>query len=112
MPITRVVVVAGHSSCMFTEYEDVPVLPIPSGINVITLCSLNDVLSVADNAPFRGLETLMSNPGVTVTLGDVVELFKEKRKLRVIGPETETSFGSIGVAYSGEQGTPQFFFGA
>lgn len=111
MPITRVVVVAGHSSCMFTEYEDVPVLPIPSGINVITLCSLNDVLSVADNAPFRGLETLMSNPGVTVTLGDVVELFKEKRKLRVIGPETETSFGSIGVAYSGEQGTPQFFFG-
>ena len=111
MPITRVVVVAGHSSCMFTEYEDVPALPIPSGINVITLCSLNDVLSVADNAPFRGLETLMSNPGVTVTLGDVVELFKEKRKLRVIGPETETSFGSIGVAYSGEQGTPQFFFG-
>ena len=111
MPITRVVVVAGHSSCMFTEYEDVPVLPIPSGINVITLCSLNDVLSVADNAPFRGLETLLSNPGVTVTLGDVVELFKEKRKLRVIGPETETSFGSIGVAYSGEQGTPQFFFG-
>jgi hypothetical protein len=96
---------------MFTEYEDVPVLPIPSGINVITLCSLNDVLSVEDNAPFRGLETLMSNPGVTVTLGGVVDLFKEKRKLRIIGPETETSFGSIGVAYSGEQGTPQFFFG-
>ena len=45
----------------------------------------------------------------------MVELFKEKRKLRVIGPEketTETSFErSIGVAYSGEQGTPQFFFG-
>jgi len=110
MPITRVVVVSGHSSCMFTEYEDVPMLPIPSGINVITLCSLNDVLSIEDNAPFRGLENLMSNPGVTVTLGGVVDLFKEKRKLRIIGPETETSFGSIGVAYSGEQGTPQFFF--
>ena len=115
MPITRVVVVTGHSSCMFTEYEDVPALPIPRGINVITLCSLNNALSlsVTPNAQFHGLEKLMSNPGVT--LGDVVELFKEKRKLRVIGPEketTETSFErSIGVAYSGEQGTPQFFFG-
>ncbi len=112
MPITRVVVVSGHSSCMFTEYEDVPMLPIPSGINVITLCSLNDELLTATNAPFRGLEILMSNPGVTVTLGGVVDLFKEKRKLRIINPATETSIErSIGVAYSGEQGTPQFFFG-
>lgn len=112
MPIARVVVVSGHSSCMFTDYEDVPALPIPHGINVITLCSLNDELLTATNAPFRGLENLMSNPGVTVTLGGVVDLFKEKRKLRIINPATETSFErSIGVAYSGEQGTPQFFFG-
>ena len=112
MPIARVVVVSSHSSCMFTEYEDVPALPIPHGINVITLCSLNDELLTATNAPFRGLENLMSNPGVTVTLGGVVDLFKEKRKLRIINPATETSFErSIGVAYSGEQGTPQFFFG-